>query len=200
MSPVLMDYVAFLRDQCIYCKKKYIYVYSIVGSLIIMGTKKKGIFREKKNIFTSTKNNVTYKRLLGNRFVLMNNRKVPLYKIPQSVQKALRKRNSVTVPIKSTQTLKRSSSSGNNTQRQQYKTTHGFFPPNTRAFTKPNATNKVSTIVQQNNPQIKINASLVAHNDLGHFTLAVQYFELLMKNYNYILSELFEPLYETKMK
>ena len=41
---------------------------------------------------------------------------------------------------------------------------------------------------------------MVAHNDLGHFTLAVQYFELLMKNYNYILSELFEPLYPTKIK
>lgn len=71
---------------------------------------------------------------------------------------------------------------------------------NTRAFTKPTATNKVSTIVQQNNPQIKINASLVAHNGLGQFMLAVQYFELLMKNYNYILSELFEPLYPTKIK
>ena len=71
---------------------------------------------------------------------------------------------------------------------------------NTRAFTKPTSTNKVSTIVQQNNPQIKINASLVAHNGLGHFMLAVQYLELLMKNYNYILSELFEPLYPTKIK
>jgi hypothetical protein len=157
------------------------------------------ISTRKNKSFKSTKNSVTYKRYgVGNRNVLMNNRKVPLYKIPRSVKKALIKSNSVTVPINSTKKRK-ISSSGNNTQKK-YKTTTGFFPQNTRAFTKPTATNKVSTIVQQNNPQMKINASLVAHNDLGHFILAVQYLELLMKNYNYILSELFEPLYPTKIK
>ena len=195
-----MDYVVFPRDQCIYCKKS-IYVYSIVGSLIIMviSTRKNKSFKSTKNnvtfkSFKSTKNNVTYERYgVGNRYALKNGKKVPLFKIPKSIKNALRTSYSVTVK------RKRSSSSGNirNTQK---KPKTGFFSHGTHAFTKPTTTNKVSTIVQQNNPQIKINASLVAHNGLGQFMLAVQYFELLMKNYNYILSELFEPLYPTKIK
>jgi hypothetical protein len=155
----------------------------------------------KNRSFKSTKNNVTFKRL-NNRYALKNGKRVSLLKIPKTVQKAFKKSNSVTVPVKSTQKRKISSSSGNsaNTQKKQYKTKTGFFPQNTRAFTNPTSTNKVSNIVHQNNPQIKINASLVAHNDLGHFILAVQYLELLMKNYNYIISQLFEPIYPTKIK
>jgi len=143
-----------------------------------------------------TRNSVTVQRLgVGNRYVSVNGKKVLLNKIPQSVRKVLRTRNSVTVTSNLTKKRK-ISINVNNTQ----KKPTGFFPHDTRAFTKTPSNNNVSTIVQQNNPQIKINASLVAHNGLGQFMLAVQYFELLMKNYNYILSELFEPLYPTKIK
>lgn len=144
----------------------------------------------------------------------------PLSKIPmtendikqfvtiKSARKSKRKRKSRSNSNSNSRSNSSSSENSRKTQKKQKQTTSGFFSTrksgrrsssgNTRAFTKPTSTNKVSTIVQQNNPQI--NASLVAHNGLGQFMLAVQYFELLMKNYNYILSELFEPLYPTKIK
>ena len=155
------------------------------------------ISTRKNKSFKSTKNNVTYKRLgLGSRYALMNGKKVSLLKIPKSVKKALRKSNSVTVPIKSTQKRKRSSSSGNSpkTLKKQYKTTTGFFPHDTRAFTKPTATNKVSTIVQQNNESNSSLASLSSHKNLALFFLSVQELYQYWETCNNILIDLFSPV------
>jgi hypothetical protein len=170
--------------------KNEIYLFSIVGCLRIM------IINTRKNkSLKSTKNSVTYKRYgVGNRYALMNGKKVSLLKIPKSVKKALRRSNSVT--IHSTRKRKRSSSSRNspNTLKKQFIPTTAFIPQNTRAFTKPTATTKVSTIFQQNNESNSYLASLSSHKNLALFFLSVQELYQYWETCNNILIDLFPPV------